>query len=273
MSPGGSDSGASGRFGGLLRSLREAAGLSQEELADQAGVSDDAVSALERGTRTHPYPATVRALSDALTLSADARAALIAAVPHRRRGPARAFAGGSRQPLPAPIDRLLGRERDVRAVGELLDSAEHRLVTLTGPGGVGKTRLAVAVARTRMARGDVLFVPLAGVRDHRLVKPEVTRALGLTAGGVTEVAAQLASRDVLVVLDNLEQLTAAAGPIAEILTSCPEVSMLTTSRRPLRIRGEVEYQVGPLCTVTGQTVPGQFEPVQGAPRRRRSRAR
>ena len=240
--------GAASSFEDQLRSFREGAGLSQEELAERAGLSTDAVSALERGTRTHPYPATVRALSDALSLSAEQRAALVAAVPHRRRGPSKATPPtpviGA---IPVPADPLIGRQDDLSKVVELFTGGGSRLVTLTGPGGVGKTRLALAAAQGWPSKDGVRFVPLAGVRDPGLVVPEIARVLDVaTAVDVAQVAARLADLDVLLVLDNLEHLTDAAVAIAQLLGSAPAARLLVTSRTPLRIRGEIEYQVRPL---------------------------
>ena len=111
----------------VLRGLREDAGLSQEELARRAGLSAHAISALERGTRTRPYPHTLRSLAEALGLSEADRSRLIAAVPPRAR-PARAASDAATarpRDLPVPTTPLLGRDEDVRRVGRLL--AEHRL--------------------------------------------------------------------------------------------------------------------------------------------------
>src|ERR687893_1658938 len=115
-------------FGARLRRLREAAGLTQEELAERAGLTRKAVSVLERGQRKRPYPHTVRSLADALGLTGDERASLFASVPGRGAAPAAST-------LPVPPTPLVGREREVEAASDILRRQETRLLTLTGPGG------------------------------------------------------------------------------------------------------------------------------------------
>ena len=168
-----------GSFAGRLRQLRESAGLSQEELAERAGLSSHAISALERGTRTRPYPHTVRALADALGASEGDRTALIASVPARGSAsrPAGDAVAGRGRDLPVPSTPLLGRDAEVARIGDLV--REHRLVTLTGTGGVGKTRLALAVAadlRDRFADG-VAYVELAPLLDPAAVLPAIADAV------------------------------------------------------------------------------------------------
>lgn len=241
-------------FGARLRALREAAGMSQEELADRAGLSADAVSSLERGARTYPYPATVRALGEALALSADEQSALFAAVPRRVRGasPHRSWVGARRRALPVPPTPMMGREQDLAAVLSLFRDPTRRLVTLTGMGGIGKTRLAVAVAEglADSMREGVVFVALAPVLDDRLVLSEIGRALG-AGGGPRAVADDavvsiLMERQLLLVLDNAEHLAGAAVVVAGLLARCAELSVLVTSRAPLQIRGETLFPVPPL---------------------------
>lgn len=243
-----------GSFAALLRGLREARGLTQEELAERAGLTVHGVSALERGVRRRPYPHTVRSLTEALGATAEERATLLAAA-H-----ARPPAGDAPDPadgpvlrgLPAPVTPLLGREHDVAAVAAALRRAASRLVTLTGTGGVGKTRLALAVARETASRyaDGVAFVPLAALDDPALVLPAVGRATGLASvegdDADSRVLDQLRGAQLLLVLDNLEHLAGAPAVVARVLAECPQVVVLATSRAALRLRGESEYAVHPL---------------------------
>src|SRR5918996_5211075 len=178
-----------GSFGMLLKQHRLAAGLTQEALAERAGLSSKAVSDLERDSARVPRLATVNLLSDALGLSPDLRAGLLSAArpdgdvvsPHEE---------AIRAGLPRPRTRLIGRDDDVAMVVALFRDENFRLVTLTGPGGVGKTPLAIEVAE-RMT-GDfpegVAFVDLTPLRDPALVPVAIGEALGLDDRGSTPLA-------------------------------------------------------------------------------------
>ncbi len=238
-----------GPLAGLLRRWRERAALSQEELAARAGLTAKAVSALERGDRRRPYPNTVRALADALGLDDTDRTALAAAA--RPGPPAEDPPAPAAPALPLPSAPLIGREDELATVTGLLGSGRTRLLTLTGPGGVGKTTLALAAARA--LAGDfpdgVTLVELAPVREARLVLPALARALGgrqLTGPVADAVAARLGDRAHLVVLDNVEHVLDAAPEVAELLARCPGLAVLATSRAPLRVRAERELPLGPL---------------------------
>ncbi len=162
--------------------------------------------------------------------------------------------------LPAlfrPLTPLLGRDDEVEAVASLLLDSDTRLVTLTGPGGVGKTRLALAVAdRVAASYPDgVAPVDLAGVADASLVVPSIAAALGVreaAAGDVAETLADwLADRRLLLLLDNFEQVVEAAAVVANLLAACPGVDALVTSRGRLRIGGERVVEVRPLAVGDG----------------------
>ena len=154
--------------------------------------------------------------------------------------------------LPTPLTAFVGRERELAALRALISRRGVRLVTLTGPGGVGKTRLAIQVARDladRFADG-VRFVPLAPVRAPELVLPVIARQLGIgeSAPGTVlqDLTEQLATKELLLVLDNLEQVLDAASALVPLIAGCPDLTVLVTSRAALRVSGEHEFVVPPL---------------------------
>ena len=266
-------------FAWRLRELRTAAGLTQEELAVRARLSPNAVGALERGQRRHPYPHTVRALADALGLGEEDRASLLAAVPGRTGAtrqaaetPQASVPPRASTALPYPATSLVGRGRELGEVEELLARPGVRLLTLTGTGGVGKTRLAVEAARASLASGlfpdGLAFVGLASVEDPALVAPAVLGALGAAVpeglAPYEALAEHLRDKKFLLVLDNLEHLLEAAPELAGLVAACPGLTVLVTSRAPLRVRGEIEYPVPPLALPPTTRSPTEDE-VLGSP--------
>jgi predicted ATPase/transcriptional regulator with XRE-family HTH domain len=251
-------------FGSRLRALRVAASLSQEELAERAHLTTHAVSALERGTRTRPYPHTVRSLADALGASEADREALFAAVPKRRSAavePGPVTGVVALPGLPTPATALVARDDEVRQVAALVRDPARRLVTLTGTGGVGKTRLSIAVAAAVQGAfpQGVAFVALASVSDAAVVLATVADRVGAgTADGgdpAVRLVEQLRDRTLLLVLDNFEHVLDAAPDVATLVESCPGLTVLVTSRAALRVRGETEVPVAPLAVPVG-THPG-----------------
>ena len=153
--------------------------------------------------------------------------------------------------VPTVLTSFVGRAHELDRVMRTL--TEHRLVTLTGTGGVGKTRLAVAVAdrAADLQVDEVAFVPLAGVTEASLVLPAIARLLDVAEEAGTSPLASLRGHigdgRMLLVLDNLEQVTAAAGVVVELLGACPALRVLTTSRVPLKAAGERRVPVPPLA--------------------------
>lgn len=146
--------------------------------------------------------------------------------------------------LPRPVSSFVGRDREVEEVVSLLEDGA-RLLTLTGPGGSGKSRLAIEAAATLVPKfkAGVFWVGLAPLRDPALV----LEAIGQTIGAKDGLADHIGERELLLLLDNLEQVVEAAPELALLVETCPSLQLLVTSRELLRVRGEVEYVVLPLA--------------------------
>jgi predicted ATPase/DNA-binding CsgD family transcriptional regulator/transcriptional regulator with XRE-family HTH domain len=254
-------------FAALLRRYRAVAHLTQKQVAERAGLSPSAIAALERGERRPPPAATVKVLADALNLSDTERAGFQAAV--HSIGPT----AGANFPTDAPDARsphqaqrrhvpwmplqptpLVGRTQEVETIFRMLTVDGVRLLTLVGPAGVGKTRLALAAAsKNRLANhysDGVIVVDLTPIRAHQDVLGTIARACGVTDTSplpLTErLVASLQERATLLVLDNFEHVLPAAALLAELLSRCPVLTLLVTSRAPLHLRWEQILRVAPL---------------------------
>ncbi len=281
---------AQSTFCTLLRRFRLAAGLTQAALAERAGLSERAVNDLERDPRRTPRLETVNLLAEALNLSPADRARLLAAARpqteaagpeqlsatemlpatrHQGQTAAEDIDVTSTAPFAVPLEPpnaplllsghllaapgpFVGRVHDVAAVCSHLREPGVRLLTLTGPGGIGKTRLALEVAaRLQSTYADgACFVSLGSLTDRALVLPTIAAALGIPESTHHSAALRLTetlrAREVLLVLDNFEQVSAAAIDVGHMLSTCPTVTILVTSRVVLHLAREREYPVSPL---------------------------
>ena len=239
-------------FGALLKRYRLEAGLSQEALAARAELSTRAISDLERGVKRTPHFDTLKLLTGALSLSEQQRALLLASARPELATTSDVPSLSSPIPVPLPPTRLIGREQERSRVLALLQSTGIRLLTMTGPGGVGKTRLGLQIAHdlsTHFTDG-IAFVTLAPVLDAALVPGEIAQMLGLREEADSspdeQVCTFLHMRHFLLVLDNFEHLLGAASFVADVLATCPHVSVLVTSRIPLHVRAEQVFPLAPL---------------------------
>lgn len=277
------DAVAGSSFGAMLRRFRLVAGLTQAALAARAGVSERAINDLERDPRRAPRLETVTLLADALSLSSSDRAQLLVAARRETLAPEHppvaessltslapisqnavtaradvvpispaAAAWSSSGKAPRPPGPFVGRAREVATVCARLREPDTRLLTLTGPGGIGKSRLALQVATMlESAYADgVRFVPLESITDPALVLPTIAAALDIPESAhhssLERLALAIGARELLLVLDNFEQVAPAAMELERLLAVCAALTVLLTSRVALHLAREREYVVPPL---------------------------
>jgi predicted ATPase/DNA-binding CsgD family transcriptional regulator/DNA-binding XRE family transcriptional regulator len=242
-------------LGQLLRLHRARARLTQRELAAVAGMSARGVQDIERGVSI-PHRSTLRRLTRALALRGEERRCFeCAARPHGQTAlHAEWNAAGN---LPKALTSFMGRKHEAAEIAQLL--GRSRLLTLTGTGGIGKTRLALQVAASLTANypDGVWFVNLATVSDPALVRESVATALGLPERRARSLTRAIGSSQRLLLLDNCEHLIDSVAELAaELLYACPAVVLLATSREPLRLSCEVRWPVPPLSLPTPEVAQG-----------------
>ena len=239
---------ATARFAELLRQFRLALGLSQEELAERARLSVNAVGLLERGARNVPRRATVDALANALELENAKREEFEASVRRARTMEASDAEPARLTNIPAQASSFLGREGELAAIESLLGT--NRLVTITGPGGIGKTKIALEIAKRTMHGypDGIWFIDLASLRDNDGLAREIAMTLNVLHDSqislLRAIQTHVAHRDFLMIFDNCEHiLDAAADTIFHIMEAAPKGRIIATSRELLKITGEVVYRL------------------------------
>ena len=283
----------------LLRAARKERGWTQQQIADRIGaplslnisrwengtafpsayyierlcqlfgksIRELGLSQLESDTRVErtPQPASVKQMTSSSRYETRqgvmAEQRFIASTSEHLEGAYRADLLTFRDDtLPLPLTPLVGRDEDVAVVSALLQRPEVRLVTLTGTGGIGKTRLALRVAAELAGdfRNGVVFVSPAALQDSALVIPTIIHSLGLNETehwspfDLLQIA--LREKQQLLLLDNFERLAQAAPQLADLLARCPQLKLLVTSRAVLQVQGEYEYQVSPLALPTREHI-------------------
>jgi len=239
-------------FGTLLHHHRQQAGLSQPQLAERTGITERQVRNLESNCTREPRMQTVRLLANALNLTQSDRSRLITAARFTASTPVCIPASEpGTSPFAAPA-KLIGRDRDIETVHRFVLDPVKRLITLTGPGGVGKTALAAFVARQAAPSfpDGYTFVALDTIRDATLVPSVIAGALGVVGSPRRTIEQTLVNalrtRHALLVLDNFEHVLGAADVVNTLLHSCPLLTLLVTSRTSLQLRGGQDVPIYPL---------------------------
>jgi predicted ATPase/DNA-binding XRE family transcriptional regulator len=237
-------------FARWLRERRKELDLTQERLAERAGLSPSAVRKLEGGQRK-PSRQVAELLAEVLRIPREARAHFLQAA---RGGSEIEEAQATPSNLPSRLTALIGREVEVSVLTEMVSGDSARLITVLGPPGIGKTSLALSAAKELVGyfQDGVYVVPLAPVREPAGVIRAIAATLSLHDTGLEPlsltVREHIREKRVLLVLDNFEQVVSASPSVISLLERCPNLKVLVTSREALRVRGEKQVHVQPLST-------------------------
>jgi predicted ATPase/DNA-binding XRE family transcriptional regulator len=248
-------------FGEWLRRQRKARGLTQDQLALRISCSTSALKKIEAEER-RPSTQLVRQLAEIFEIPQDERIAFLrfargdwqsAPVKIRQEFPWHTSIESPPSNLPARLTSLVGREKEIADVHNYLRKVDIRLVTLIGPPGIGKTRLSIEVARGALSEfpGGIFFIALAPLEDPNLITPTIDQALGFVEATdqspLRRLEKGIGGKKLLLVLDNVEHLIEEIAPlVSNLLSACPGLKILTTSREALRLLGEWLYTVPPL---------------------------
>jgi predicted ATPase/DNA-binding XRE family transcriptional regulator len=239
-------------FGGWLKQRRKQLDLTQAMLAEQVGCAAETLRKIEAG-RLRPSRQVAARLAECLQVPAAERDAFVKSARSSVAPRASSTPPSPRSLLPAPLTPLIGREAELAALDALLAGNSPRLVTFVGPPGIGKTRLALALAAEHQHRypDGAVFVDLAPLHDAELVAGTIATALGLREDGrqppLERLTQFLAARHLLLMLDNYEHVLGAAPLVTTLLRAVPGLRALATSRVPLHLSGEQRYAVPPLA--------------------------
>lgn len=254
------------RLGGRVPPVRRPAEahLPETPAPERQPRLDELIARIQRDDSVSYRP--FGAADELRTLVADDLAVLLT---ERFAATAEVRAGADRSthiaPLPRPVTRLIGRDRDVALVLDLLVNPDVRMVTIVGPGGIGKSRLALAVAEGARERcpDGISYIDLAPLTEPSLVLPTIAKSLGIEEQTGTSVGTQLRGRlaeaRMMIVLDNMEQLAEAASDVSDLLEATQALVLLVTSRRLLDVRGERIYTLGPLAVPADEAVTAAVE--------------
>jgi predicted ATPase/DNA-binding XRE family transcriptional regulator len=238
-------------FAEWLQMHRQALGLTQKELSLRSGVSVRSISDIERGLNKAPHFETIRLLTKALQLDEEEASQFIHMARIQRKDADPDPVIHNEYALPEPVSHIIGREHEEATIVYLLQH-KVRILTITGPAGVGKTRLSLQIAQTlkKYFRDGACFCDLSTAYTNERAASLLLQSLEVkehnNVSSFELLRQYLGHKHVLLIVDNAEQVISIGSELVNLIERCPEISLLVTSRAPLRVRGEQEYPLAPL---------------------------